>query len=87
MNKTERVMTDVQLDVYKYISDYILDNGFSPSIRDIALELNIPLATANWRLKSIQKKGWVNYVPTISRSLSIPNDYFLWYEKEILDDN
>ena len=75
MNKT---LTKKQLDVYDFISDYILDNRVSPTFQEISDELGYHRSLVHRRVNEIKDKGWIDYQPRGTRTITIENDYNKW---------
>lgn len=60
--------------LYEYLKNYINDNGFPPSIRDICRDMNIKsTATAHYHLAKLQKNGLLNKVDDKKRAISLPS--------------
>lgn len=58
--------------VYKFTSDYINDNGFPPSVREICSKLNIKsTATAYSYIEKLRKKGLLDKSPMKKRALKL----------------
>ena len=65
-------ITEKQNRILNYISDYIKNNGYSPSIRDIAKEVGIKsTSTIAGHLDRLEKKGLIERTYGISRSIRI----------------
>lgn len=61
-------------EVYEFIVEFIDDNNFPPSVRDICSTLNIKsTATAYSYLNRLKEKGLLNYSPQKKRSLTVCN--------------
>ena len=61
--------------VYNFTVDFIEENGFSPSIRDICEKLNIKsTATAYSYLNRLKEKGLITGSPLKKRALCLPNE-------------
>lgn len=70
MKKKE--LSDKLNSVYKFTSDYINDNGFPPSVREICSNLNIKsTATAYSYIEKLRKKGLIDKSPMKKRALKL----------------
>lgn len=70
MKKKE--LSDKLNSVYKFTSDYINDNGFPPSVREICSKLNIKsTATAYSYIEKLRKKGLIDKSPMKKRALKL----------------
>ena len=70
MKKKE--LSDKLNSVYKFTSDYINDNGFPPSVREICFKLNIKsTATAYSYIEKLRKKGLIDKSPMKKRALKL----------------
>lgn len=70
MKKKE--LSDKLNSVYNFTSDYINDNGFPPSVREICSKLNIKsTATAYSYIEKLRKKGLIDKSPMKKRALKL----------------
>jgi repressor LexA len=61
-------------EVMKYLGDYITENGFPPSVREICKELSIKsTATAYYYLEKLNKMGYIKKSPLKKRAVGIIN--------------
>ncbi len=61
--------------VYNFTKDFIEDNGFPPSVREICAKLNIKsTATAYSYIEKLKERGMLNKSPLKKRALSMPID-------------
>jgi len=61
-------------DVMNYLSAYIAENGFPPSVREICKELSIKsTATAYYYLEKLKKQGLIKKSPLKKRAVGIIN--------------
>ena len=69
---------DEKLDkVYKFTAQYIENNGFPPSVREICAECNIKsTATAFSYLERLKQRGFIQKTPDKKRSLSLKTGNF-----------
>lgn len=57
---------------YEYIRDFIRENGYAPSVRDICKDVNIPsTSTAHSYIKKLRRLGYIEKNDSISRSLTL----------------
>ena len=57
---------------YEYIRDFIRENGYAPSVRDICKDINIPsTSTAHSYIKKLRRLGYIEKNDSISRSLTL----------------
>ena len=68
MSKIDAKLTEL----YKYIEEYIAQNGFSPTVRDICKDLQIKsTATAHYYLNKLSDQGLLNKADDKKRAISI----------------
>jgi SOS-response transcriptional repressor LexA len=70
MNKLAAI-TGSEQSVLKFIKKYIETNGVSPSFHDIADNFDWYVGSANYRVQSLKKKGYINYVPGKYRTIRV----------------
>ncbi|NJP05901.1 MAG: transcriptional repressor LexA [Chloroflexaceae bacterium] len=62
-----------QESILNYIQQFISDHGYSPSIRDIQMNLKISsTSVVAYNLKALQEKGKLNREGKISRGIKLP---------------
>ncbi|ADD68145.1 transcriptional repressor, LexA family [Denitrovibrio acetiphilus DSM 12809] len=67
-------MTDRQKKFMQFIEDFIRDNGYSPSIREIAKGLGLSsTSSVKKMLDRLTEKGLLNRSGSIARSIEMPN--------------
>lgn len=66
------ILTNKQLDILEIIKEFIDENGYSPSVREIGeiAKLNSP-ATVHTHLTQLVKKGYITYVPNKFRTIRV----------------
>lgn len=64
--------TPRQLDALRLIREHIAENGFSPSIRELAVGLGISIHAAECHLRALARKGAIKRTPNIARGITIP---------------
>lgn len=57
--------------VYDYIVDYIIKNGYAPSMREIAADLGIVVSTARAALVQLQIDGKIYCRPGSPRAIRV----------------
>lgn len=67
-------MTERQMEVLRYLEDFIVVKGFSPSLSDIATGLNLRSRSNIHRIvKELARQGFIQKEPNRVRSL-VPLD-------------
>lgn len=62
--------------VYNFTVDYINENGFPPSVREICTKLNIKsTATAYSYIERLKEKGLLNKAPSKKRALTLSQNH------------
>ena len=64
--------TEREKEILKMLIDFIEENGFSPSYRELCdiADLSSP-ATIWTHLKNLKSKGYIDYIPAKSRTIKI----------------
>ena len=66
------MITKKQKQVLKAINDFIIDNKYSPSVRELASILNLKSSSSVQRyLVKLQEKGYIERNEKMSRTLHI----------------
>ena len=66
------MLTETQRDLYYVINDFIKDNGYSPTFRELCeLTFRSSPATVMYLLKEMKKKGYVDWHPKRKRTLMV----------------
>ncbi len=69
-------LTKKQTILLEYIESFIVDNGFSPSYREIASGMNYKsLATVSEHIDNLIAKNYLRKVDNSARSLELVSDY------------
>jgi len=76
--KSNQKVTDEE--IIKTIRNLWFKLGYSPSYKELADELNISASTLFNRLKRLRKEGFVNYVDSSPRTLTVTKDYIIYRE-------
>jgi repressor LexA len=66
------VLTDRQQAILDFINQYVKENGFPPSVREIGREFGIYPATVQDHINALERKGYLQKKRFQSRTLSIP---------------
>lgn len=64
-------ITQVQKDVLNYIADFIEENAFPPTVREISDHFEKSIRAVQDNLVALQKKGFISLVQKKSRSIRI----------------
>ena len=64
-------ITQKEKKVFKFIKNFIRENSFSPSVREIASFLGIAPKNAHKYLNNLEKKGYIRKAKNVSRGISI----------------
>ena len=67
----ERLITDKQIGILKYIIQFKKDHPYSPTIREVADGMNITVKGAYDHITALIKKGYLSSTPNISRSIEV----------------
>jgi len=63
------VQEDLLKQVYRFIAAYIDENGYAPSVREIAAGCYVGLSTAIRTLDILEARGEIRRVPYQARSI------------------
>lgn len=64
-------VTPRQRQTLKYIARYSQKNGYPPTLREVATQLGIQPSAARDKLLALERKGYVQVTPNISRGLRV----------------
>lgn len=64
-------LTERQKECYDFICDYIKQNGYAPSLREISKGIYCSKPVAQRHLCNLIDKGYVKYTPRTARSIVI----------------
>ena len=64
-------MTEQQLKTISVIKNYISENGYSPSIGDIANELGVYPNAVQEQIKRLERDGYITKKAGVARSLRL----------------
>ena len=67
-----RALTEKQRSILDYIVDYISDNGYSPTSKDIKEHFGFKSVNGAYdHLSWIEKKGYIKRTPNVARSIVV----------------
>lgn len=74
-DRKNMILTKRQQEIFDYIKNYIEDNHYPPSIRDIAAHFSLASAGGvHKHLNNLKRKGFISFENNISRSIRILAD-------------
>ena len=65
------MLTDRQRSILDFINEYVEDNGFPPSVREIGRHFGIYPATVQDHISALERKGYLQKKKFQSRTLSV----------------
>ena len=66
------MLTERQQAILDFINDYVNENGFPPSVREIGRHFGIYPATVQDHITALERKGYLHKKRFQSRTLSVP---------------
>lgn len=78
-----RQLTERQKDVASFISDFIKQNNYAPSVRDVAVHFKFSVKAAHDHLKALEAKQVIKTTGGISRSIEVIGQEFFPREEMI----
>ena len=69
---TSHMLTDRQQAILDFITEYVNENGFPPSVREIGRQFGIYPATVQDHISALERKGYLHKKRFQSRTLSVP---------------
>ena len=72
-------LTPRQYDLFKFIEEYIKKNKYSPSQGEISQVLKTHETAARDVLQALKIRGWIDWVPGHSRSITVLPDTNHYY--------
>ena len=66
------VLTEKQQAILDFINDYVKENGFPPSVREIGRHFGVYPATVQDHITALERKGYLQKKRFQSRTLSVP---------------
>lgn len=71
MKKEENKLTERQTDTLIFIMNFILKNGFSPSLNEVAKGIFVSKPVAQRHITALITKGYLKHTPNTNRSYVI----------------
>ena len=71
MKNADIKITERQRETYQFILNYILQHGFSPSVREVAQGIYVSKPIARRHIEALIKHGLISVVPRTARSITI----------------
>lgn len=73
---TNNQMSELEMDIIDFITSYIKDNGYAPTVREIGEGIGISgSATMQKYLNQLADKGFIKKTPGVSRSIIVTSNY------------
>src|SRR3989442_15427308 len=69
------MLTEKQQAILDFINEYVEDNGFPPSVREIGRHFEIYPATVQDHISALERKGYLQKKRFQSRTLSVPASF------------
>lgn len=69
--KEKKRIEEREKAVFEFIKEYIKENGFSPSFRDIAFALHCSVSTIFFTLHNLKEKRLINFIEGKNRTIII----------------
>jgi repressor LexA len=66
------MLTEKQQAILNFINEYVRENSFPPSVREIGRQFGIYPATVQDHISALERKGYLQKKPNQSRTLSVP---------------
>jgi repressor LexA len=66
------MLTEKQQAILNFINEYVKENSFPPSVREIGRQFGIYPATVQDHISALERKGYLQKKPNQSRTLSVP---------------
>jgi repressor LexA len=81
-------LTKRQKDVLDFLSEFVRDNGYSPSFEEIAVNLGLSsLATVHKHISTLEAKGYLRRNFNQSRSLEVSPEYLQESRQSAMERN
>lgn len=71
MPKRVTKLTPRQLEVFNFIGFFTGENGFPPTMKEIADSFGFTAPAAYDKLRALERKGYIERKPQVSRSIKI----------------
>ncbi len=70
--ETRRPLTDRQKEILNWLAEYIVQHGFSPTLRELCLAFHFKTTNAAVvHLAALKRKGWVTWIPRAPRTIRL----------------
>lgn len=57
--------------IIEFISEFVLKNNYSPTLREIADAVGKDIHTINFQVKTLTVKGYLSYIPGKQRTIRV----------------
>lgn len=74
--KDRKEMTRLQEEIYEYLKESILENGYPPSVRELAAAMEMPTSSVQSQLNKLIEIGEISRDPDRPRSIIINDESF-----------
>lgn len=64
-------LTEKQKRALDYITEYMHEHGYAPSFRELSQNFGISVGAGQQYLTALKKKGYIDIVPGIARSIVV----------------
>ena len=61
-NKREKIVAEREKAVFQFIKDFLKENGFAPSFREIASELHCSVSAGYYTCRNLRDKGLISFL-------------------------
>jgi len=68
-------LTECQLETLNYISQFIEENDYPPTVRELSDKFKISLRAVQDRISALQKKGYLSQCEKRARSIRVISDF------------
>jgi repressor LexA len=71
-------LSERQKNILKFISQFSVENGYPPTIREIGAAVDIPsTSVVNYNLNILEREGHLSRSPDVSRGITLRGDKFV----------
>lgn len=71
-------LSERQENILRFISQFSVENGYPPTIREIGAAVDIPsTSVVNYNLNVLKREGYLNRSPDVSRGITLVGDRFV----------
>lgn len=75
-NKDRKEMTKLQEQIYEFLKESIIENGYPPSVREIAATLEVSASSVQVQLNKLMDMGYISRDPDRPRGIIINDECF-----------